>query len=86
MESAIISEANIRQYSPEGTFDEFTKDILKLKELDVKISWLMPMHPISMTNRRAKGDLDVEDIEDPEEPNLFVLNQACLSLVINVYT
>ena len=26
METAVIYEANIRQYSPEGTFEEFTKD------------------------------------------------------------
>ena len=26
METAIIYEANIRQYSPEGTFNQFTKD------------------------------------------------------------
>ena len=31
MESAIIYEANIRQYSPQGTFTEFTKDIPELK-------------------------------------------------------
>jgi pullulanase/glycogen debranching enzyme len=37
METAVIYEANIRQYSPEGTFAEFTKDIPQLKQLGVKI-------------------------------------------------
>ncbi len=72
MESAIIYEANIRQYSPEGTFDAFTKDIPQLKDLGVKIIWLMPVHPISMKNRKAKGDLNVEDIEDPEERKKYL--------------
>ena len=37
LETAIIYEANIRQYSNEGTFEAFTKDIPQLKELGVKI-------------------------------------------------
>ena len=32
MENAVIYEANIRNYSPEGTFDAFTKDIPELKK------------------------------------------------------
>ncbi|MEZ4778667.1 MAG: alpha-amylase family glycosyl hydrolase [Flavobacteriaceae bacterium] len=67
LENAVIYEANIRQYSPEGTFNAFAKDIPKLKELGVEIIWLMPIHPISMAKRKAKGDLLVADIEDPEE-------------------
>lgn len=55
LESAIIYEANIRQYSPEGSFDEFTKDIPNLKKLGVKIIWLMPVFPISETKRKATG-------------------------------
>ncbi len=72
METAIIYEANIRQYSPEGTFNEFTKDIPVLKELGVKIIWLMPVHPISMTKRKAKGDIFVSDIKDPEERKKYM--------------
>lgn len=67
METAVIYEANIRQYSPEGTFDEFTKDIPQLKELGVKIIWLMPIYPISKTNRKATPELSVEDIDDPDK-------------------
>ena len=36
LERAVIYEANIRQYSAEGTFDAFAKDIPKLKEMGVK--------------------------------------------------
>ena len=53
--SAVIYEANIRQYSKGGTFSEFTKDLPVLKELGVKIIWLMPVNPISST--KSKGPL-----------------------------
>ncbi len=72
METAIIYEANIRQYSLEGSFNEFTKDIPVLKELGVKIIWLMPVHPISMTKRKATGDTFVSDIEDIEERKKYM--------------
>ncbi|WP_324719283.1 alpha-amylase family glycosyl hydrolase [Salinimicrobium sp. HB62] len=72
MESAVIYEANIRQYSPEGTFDAFTKDIPQLKDLGVKVIWLMPVYPISEVKRKATGDLSVEDIEDPEERKKYL--------------
>lgn len=72
MESAVIYEANIRQYSPEGSFDAFTKDIPQLKELGVKVIWLMPMYPISEKNRKATGGKDVEDIEDPKERKKYL--------------
>ena len=72
MENAVIYEANIRQYSKEGTFDSFTKDIPELKKLGVKIIWLMPIHPISLKNRKAKGDLMVHDIKDEEERKQYL--------------
>lgn len=66
-ENAIIYEANIRQYSPEGTFQAFTKDIPILKKLGVKILWIMPVHEIGLKNRKAKGDLSIEQITDSIE-------------------
>ncbi|MFV8281453.1 alpha-amylase family glycosyl hydrolase [Christiangramia marina] len=79
LESAIIYEANIRQYSPEGTFDAFTKDIPQLKELGVKVIWLMPMYPISMKKRKATGDKSIEDIEDPEERKMYLGSYYAIS-------
>ena len=55
VKDAVIYEANIRQYSEEGSFKEFTKDIPVLKQLGVKILWLMPVYPISTT--KSKGTL-----------------------------
>jgi glycosidase len=54
-EESVIYEVNIRQYSVEGTFKAFTKDIPTLKELGVTILWVMPIFPISQTKR--KGEL-----------------------------
>ncbi|WP_299247772.1 alpha-amylase family glycosyl hydrolase [uncultured Aquimarina sp.] len=55
MENAVIYEANIRQYSEEGSFKAFTKDIPTLKSLGVKVLWVMPIYPIS--NTKSKGSL-----------------------------
>lgn len=79
LESAVIYEANIRQYSPEGTFDAFSKDIPQLKELGVKVIWLMPMYPISMKNRKATGGRDVADIEDSEERKKYLGSYYAIS-------
>ncbi|TDN87622.1 alpha amylase catalytic subunit [Salegentibacter sp. 24] len=79
LESSVIYEANIRQYSPEGTFDAFTKDIPQLKELGVKVIWLMPIHPISMKNRKATGELSVEDIQDEEERKKYLGSYYAIS-------
>ena len=44
---ANIYEVNIRQYTPEGTFAAFAKHLPRLKDMGVKILWLMPITPIS---------------------------------------
>lgn len=66
-ENAVIYEANIRQYSPEGTFEAFTKDIPELKKLGVKVIWVMPIQPISMTKRKATDGRIVTEIQDEKE-------------------
>jgi alpha-amylase len=72
MENAVIYEANIRNYSKEGTFNAFTKDIPELKKLGVKILWVMPIYPISMKRRKATGDKSIEDITDPAEKKKYL--------------
>ncbi|MFK7748789.1 MAG: alpha-amylase family glycosyl hydrolase [Kordia sp.] len=72
MESAVIYEANIRQYSKEGSFDAFTKDIPQLKQLGVKVIWLMPIFPISETKRKATGGDFASEIKDPEERKKYL--------------
>lgn len=51
--NAIIYEVNLRQFSPEGTFEAFTEHIPELKKLGIKLIWLMPIHPISEKNRKG---------------------------------
>ena len=50
-----IYEVNIRQHTPEGTFNEFAKDLERLDDLGVEILWIMPIQPIGVENR--KGEL-----------------------------
>lgn len=72
LETAVIYEANIRQYSPEGTLNAFAKDLSKLKKLGVKIIWLMPIYPISKVKRKATGDKFVSQIKDPVERKKYL--------------
>ncbi len=51
--NANIYEVNIRQYTPEGTFNAFREDLPRLKNMGVKILWLMPIQPIGELNRKG---------------------------------
>jgi glycosidase len=50
---ATIYEVNVRQYTKEGTLKAFQTHLPRLKELGVKVLWLMPIHPISEKNRNG---------------------------------
>jgi glycosidase len=72
--NSVIYEVNIRQFTPEGTFNAFATHLPRLKELGVDILWLMPINPIGVKNRKeplgsyysVKDYLDV----NPEFGNL----------------
>lgn len=49
---AVIYEVNTRQYSKEGSFEAVTNDLPRLQKMGIDIVWLMPIHPISETNRK----------------------------------
>jgi glycosidase len=53
IKSSVMYEVNIRQYTPEGTFNAFSEQLPKLKNLGVDILWLMPVHPIGEINRKG---------------------------------
>lgn len=53
-EDAVIYEVNVRQFTPEGTFNAFAEHLPRLKELGVDILWFMPVHPIGEENRKGK--------------------------------
>tara|TARA_Y200000002_G_C22671609_1_gene660272 strand:- start:873 stop:2267 length:1395 start_codon:yes stop_codon:yes gene_type:complete len=50
--NATIYEVNVRQYTPEGTFNAFSQHLPRLKEMGVDILWFMPIHPIGKINRK----------------------------------
>lgn len=50
---ANIYEVNVRQYTLEGTLEAFAKSLPRLKEMGVKILWMMPMTPISNKDRQG---------------------------------
>lgn len=51
--NSIMYEVNIRQYTPEGTFNSFSKHLARIKDLGVDIIWFMPIHPIGEKNRKG---------------------------------
>jgi oligosaccharide 4-alpha-D-glucosyltransferase len=51
--SANIYEVNIRQYTPEGTINEFSEHLPRLREMGVNILWFMPIQPIGVKNRKG---------------------------------
>jgi glycosidase len=53
IKSAVLYEVNVRQYTPEGTFNALAQRLPKLKELGFDILWLMPVHPIGELNRKG---------------------------------
>src|SRR5260221_213488 len=48
-----IYEVNVRQYTPEGTFNAFAKHLDRLKEMGVQTLWFMPLNPISKKDRKG---------------------------------
>jgi glycosidase len=51
--AANIYEVNIRQYTPEGTFNAFTTHLPRLQKMGVDILWLMPVSPVGEMNRKG---------------------------------
>jgi glycosidase len=69
---AVIYEVNIRQYSHEGTFKAFQKDLPRLKDLGVDILWLMPVFPIGVLHRKADQTILIEEVEDSLEREKYL--------------
>ena len=51
--NASIYEVNIRQYTPEGTINAFAAHLPRLRQMGVKILWVMPVQPIGEQNRKG---------------------------------
>lgn len=48
-----IYEVNVRQYTEEGTFRAFEKEMPRLKAMGVKTLWFMPITPIAQQNKKG---------------------------------
>ncbi len=53
--STNIYEVNLRQYTKEGTFNAFAKELPRLKDMGVQTLWFMPITPIS--KEKMKGSM-----------------------------
>jgi len=51
--STNIYEVNIRQYTKEGSFKAFGKELPRLKDMGVKTLWFMPITPIAQKNKKG---------------------------------
>lgn len=51
--NSVIYEMNVRQYTPEGTFDAAAQQLPRLKRLGVDVIWLMPVYPIGVEERKG---------------------------------
>ncbi len=48
-----VYEVNIRQYTKEGTFNAFAKEMPRLKDMGVSTLWFMPITPIAQKNKKG---------------------------------
>jgi len=48
-----IYEVNIRQYTPEGTFNAFAAHLPRLRDMGIDVLWFMPITPISVDVRQG---------------------------------
>lgn len=53
MTNAVIYEANLRQGTPTRDLKGLQRQLPRLRDLGVDVIWLMPIHPISETNRKG---------------------------------
>ncbi len=53
IEQGNIYEVNVRQYTPEGTFNAFATSLQRLKDMGVQTLWFMPINPISKKDRKG---------------------------------
>lgn len=53
LDTCVLYEVNIRQFTEEGTFAAFEEHLDRLKDMGVNTLWLMPIHPISETGKKG---------------------------------
>lgn len=53
VDTCVMYEVNVRQYTQEGTFKAFEKHLDRLRDMGINTLWFMPIHPISETERKG---------------------------------
>ena len=53
LRNLILYEIYVRNHGPNGTFDDVTNDLPRIKALGIDIVWLMPIHPIGQLNKKG---------------------------------
>lgn len=53
LDTCVLYEVNVRQYTQEGTFKAFEEHLDRLKDMGINTLWFMPIHPISKTERKG---------------------------------
>lgn len=53
IDTAVMYEVNVRQYTEEGTFAAFSEHLERLKEMGVNTLWFMPIYSISELNKKG---------------------------------
>lgn len=48
-----VYEVNLRQYTKEGTFNAFAKELPRLKDMGISTLWFMPITPIAQKNKKG---------------------------------
>ncbi|MFN5181518.1 MAG: alpha-amylase family glycosyl hydrolase [Bacteroidota bacterium] len=77
----VIYEMNVRQFTPEGTFNSASNHLGRLNKMGVDIVWLMPINPIGKLNR--KGSLgSYYAVQDYKKINPEFGNEADLKSFI----
>ncbi|MCG7855741.1 alpha-amylase family glycosyl hydrolase [Flavihumibacter sediminis] len=51
--STNVYEVNLRQYTKEGTFEAFSREMPRLKDMGVEVLWFMPITPIATEQRKG---------------------------------
>ena len=79
--NATIYEVNVRQFTPEGTFNAFLPHIDRIHNMGIDILWFMPIHPIGEVNR--KGELgsyySVKDYKGVNQKIVIIAHNAVTS-------
>jgi alpha-amylase len=58
--NAVIYQANVRQFTPEGTFNAFAEHLDRIADLGVDMIWFMPIYPLCDTNKKSHEEAETE--------------------------